>query len=143
MESIQVSDFFLGLANFLSQDSYERAVANMPPTTAHQPDRIVTHYNHNNYFDVFNSPTSIEFQQPIRSPTRALGQMYGGEDGSPKEELMEYVALVMKYYYYETTVLSGRCAVIGGIFTTAPSQLSYERKLASPRKKSETYMDSI
>jgi hypothetical protein len=24
----------------------------MPPMTAHQPDRIVTHYNHNNYFDI-------------------------------------------------------------------------------------------
>jgi hypothetical protein len=33
----------------------------MPPTTAHQPDRIVTHYNHNSYFDTLNSPTSIEF----------------------------------------------------------------------------------
>jgi hypothetical protein len=28
---------------------------------AHRPDRIVTCYNHNNYFDTLNSSTSIEF----------------------------------------------------------------------------------
>jgi hypothetical protein len=32
----------------------------MPPPTAHQPDRISTHYNHNNYFDTLNSSTSID-----------------------------------------------------------------------------------
>jgi hypothetical protein len=36
-------------------------VANMPPPTAHRPDRIITHYNHNNDFDTLNSSTSIEF----------------------------------------------------------------------------------
>ncbi len=47
----------------------------MPPMTAHQPDRIVTCYDLNNYFDILNSSTSIEFLQPIRSPTKALGYL--------------------------------------------------------------------
>ena len=42
----------------------------MPPTTAHQPDRIVIHNSHSNYFDTLNSPTSIEFKPPTCSLTR-------------------------------------------------------------------------
>jgi hypothetical protein len=43
---------------------------------------------------------------------------------------------------FNATFLSGQCAVVGGIFAIAPSSLFYERKLASPRKKAETYTDS-
>ena len=40
----------------------------MPPTTAHQPDRIVTCYNHNKYFDIltlawFTIPHASEYAQ--------------------------------------------------------------------------------
>ncbi len=53
ISSLGLPTFFLRIAN--------RAVANMPPMTAHRPDIIITHNNRNNYFDTLNSLASIEF----------------------------------------------------------------------------------